>query len=55
MSNHNLIYFGLASLTGLTVVGWLVDKLTADITAAVFTGIGVLVAVDVYKNRKSTK
>lgn len=51
MSNHNLRYFGLASLTGLTVVGWILDKVSEDITAAAFIAIGALIAVDVYKHR----
>ncbi len=53
MTEHNLRYFGLASLVGLTVVGWFLDKLTPEITTAVFAGIGALVVADVVKNRKS--
>jgi len=55
MSNHNLRYYGLGSLTGLTIIGWLLDKINDDITAAAFAGIGALIVADVYKNRKSSK
>ena len=51
MSDHNLRYFGLAGLVGLTTVGWLLDKLTPEITAAVFVAIGSLVGLDMYKHK----
>ena len=52
MSDHNLRYFGLAALTGLTALGWFLDKLTPEITAAVFIALGGLVGLDMYKARK---
>ena len=54
MTEHNLRYYGLASLTGLTVVGWILDKVPPEVTTAVFAGIGLLVTVDVIKNRNNT-
>jgi len=55
MAEHNLRYFGLASLVGLTAVGWFLDKITPEITAAVFVAIGSLVGLDMYKHKASTK
>jgi hypothetical protein len=55
MSDHNLRYFGLAALTGLTALGWVLDKLTPEITAAVFIALGGLVGLDMYKARKVTE
>lgn len=55
MSDHNLRYFGLAALVGLTSVGWVLDKLTPEITGAVFVAIGSLVGLDMYKARKVTQ
>jgi len=54
MTEHNLRYFGLAALTGLTIVGWILEKLTPEITTAVFAGIGALVVADVIKARNIT-
>jgi len=54
MSEHNLRYFGLASLTGLTVVGWILDKLPEEITSAVFIAVATVITIDIYKNRNST-
>ena len=51
MTNHNLRYYALGSLTGLTMVGWLLDKLTPDITIAVFAAIGVIVGADMIKHK----
>ena len=55
MTEHNLRYFGLAALTGLTVVGWFLDKLTPEVTTAVFAGIGALVVADIVKHRNTVK
>jgi len=51
MTNHNLRYYALGSLTGLTIVGWLLDKLTPDITMAVFGAVGAIVAIDMIKHK----
>ncbi len=53
MSDHNLRYFGLGALVGLTALGWFLDKITPEITGAVFIAIGSLVGLDMYKNRTS--
>lgn len=55
MTEHNLRYFGLAAISGLTVTGWLLNKLTPEITGAVFIALGTLVAADVIKHRNETK
>jgi len=52
--NHmadNLRYYGLASLTGLTVVGWFLDKIPPEVTTAVFAAVGVLITADYIKHR----
>ena len=47
----NLRYYGLGALTGLTIVGWLLDKTTPEITLAVFGVIGALVGADMLKHK----
>jgi len=47
----NLRYYGLGALAGLTALGWAFDKLTPEITAAVFIAIGALITADVAKHR----
>ena len=48
---HNLRYFGLAGLVGLTALGWLLDKITPDITMAVFAALGVVITADYVKHK----
>ncbi len=48
---ENLRYYGLGALTGLTVVGWLLDKLGPDITLAVFVAVGGILGADMIKHR----
>jgi len=47
----NLRYFGLAGLIGITIVGWLLDKITPEITSAVFLAVGALITADIVKHR----
>jgi len=47
----NLRVFGLAGLVGLTALGWFLDKLTPEITAAVMVALGALIGLDLYKHK----
>jgi len=51
MSEHNLRYYGLIALSGLTAVGWLLNKITPEITSGVFIAITTVVVLDLYKHR----
>jgi len=51
MADHNLRYYALAALTGLTALGWVLEKINGQITAAVFVTITAIVAADIYKHR----
>ena len=55
MSDHNLRYFGLAALTGLTALGWVLDKITPEVTLGVFTVLGGIVGLDMYKHKSDSK
>ena len=55
MTNHNLRYYGLGALTGLTALGWYLGKVTPEITTAVFAAIGVLIGADYLKHKNDTK
>ena len=47
----NLRYYGLGSLTALTIVGWILEKVPPEITVAVFGAVSLIVTADVYKHR----
>jgi len=51
MSHGNLRYYGLGALTGLTALGWLLDKIPPEITTAVFAALGVIISADYLKHR----
>ena len=51
MSHGNLRYYGLGALVGLTALGWLLDKITPEITTAVFAALGVIITADYLKHR----
>lgn len=53
MSTHNLRYFGLGAIVGLTALGWVLDKITPEITTAVFVALGVIITADVIKHKDS--
>ena len=55
MTNHNLRYYALGSLTGLTALGWYLNKLTPDITIAVFAALGAVITADYIKHKNDTK
>lgn len=46
-----LRYYGLAGLVGLTITGWILDKIPPEITIAVFSAIALIVTADVYKHK----
>ncbi len=48
---HNLRYYGLGALTGLTALGWFLDKITPEITTAVFVALGVIITADYVKHK----
>jgi len=48
----NLRYYGLGAITGLTVTGWILDKIPPEVTTAVFGAIGLLITADYIKHRK---
>jgi len=54
MTDHNLRYYGLASISGLTAIGWVLNKLTPEITSAIFVALGALITADVIKHRNDT-
>jgi len=47
----NLRYYALGSLTGLTIVGWILDKIPPEVTTAVFAAVGVVITADYIKHR----
>ncbi len=47
----NLRYYALASLSGLTVVGWILDKIPEEVTPAVFAAVGLVITADYIKHR----
>jgi len=51
MDTGKLRYYGLGSITGLTALGWFLDKLTPEITTAIFAALGALVTADIIKHR----
>ncbi len=55
MSTHNLRYFGMGALVGLTALGWILDEITPEITAAVFVALGAITTADVYKHKDDGK
>ena len=46
-----LRYYALGALTGLTVVGWFMEKLTPEITLGVFVALGAIITADVVKHK----
>jgi len=46
-----LRYYATGGLVGLTIVGWILDKIPPEVTLAVFAALGLLVTADVYKHR----
>ena len=48
---ENLRYYALGALTGLTALGWVLDKLTPEVITAVFAVIGGIVAADMIKHK----
>jgi hypothetical protein len=53
MTNHNLRYYALGALTGLTALGWVLDKITPEISTAVFAVIGAVITADIVKHREN--
>ncbi len=51
MSSHNLRYFGLGAIVGLTALGWILDKITPEMSTAVFVALGAIITADVVKHR----
>ena len=51
VESGNLRVYGLASLTGLTALGWLLEKLPSEITIGVFGVLGALIGFDMYKHK----
>ena len=47
----NLRYYTLGALTGLTITGWLLDKIPPDVTMAVFAAFGAVLTADIIKHR----
>jgi len=47
----NLRYYALGSLTALTVVGWILDKIPEEVTTAVFAAVGIVITADYIKHR----
>ena len=54
MSSGNLRYYGLGALTGLTALGWILDKITPEITTAVFVALGAIITADYAKHKNDT-
>ena len=50
-NNGKLRYYGIGGLVGLTIVGWILDKIPPEITIAVFTALGLVVTADIYKHK----
>jgi len=46
MTNHNLRYYALGSLTGLIALGWFLDKVPEEVTVGVFAALGVIIGAD---------
>ena len=55
MSNGNLRYYGLGALTGLTALGWILDKVSPEVTTAVFVALGAIITADYTKHKNDNK
>jgi len=55
MATHNLRYYALGSLTGLTALGWFLDKLPEEVTTAVFAALGIIITADWLKHKADSK
>jgi len=55
MSHGNLRYYGLGALTGLTALGWILNKLTPEMTTAVFAALGLIITADYVKHKNDNK
>lgn len=55
MTNHNLRYYALGSLTGLTVVGWILNKVPEEVTIAIFAALGLVITADWLKHKDEKK
>ena len=51
MSHGNLRYYGLGAMTGLTALGWVLDRISPEIKAAVFVAIGAIITADYAKHK----
>ena len=51
MSAGNLRYYGLGALTGLTALGWTLDKVSPEVTTAVFVALGAIITADYAKHK----
>lgn len=54
MTSHNLRYYALGALTGLTAIGWVLDKITPEITTTVFAAIALIITADIVKHKSDT-
>ena len=48
-----LRYYGLGALTGLTALGWILDKITPEVTTAVFAALGAIITADYVKHKNN--
>jgi hypothetical protein len=51
MPENSLRYYALGSATGLTIVGWLLDKLPPEVGQAVIAAVAVIAGADMIKHR----
>jgi len=49
--NGKLRYYGLGSLTLLTITGWLLDKIPLEVTLGAFAAVTLVVTADIYKHK----